>query len=168
MTTAVFPGKSSRLVSILWMMQIYQLLLVFLSPSVFASASYIGIKDSARIWPEGFGWATTNLYHSEWKSFSYADLWIAMYFFIYMCWTFYSHFLGKAKISEALCVLMAHISFVFIFPVYFAVWYSIFTNRINFVDGLVVASIGFPVIIALAQSATSAFCMCSTSLGFCT
>ncbi len=44
-------GKNIRFVNALWSLQLMQLLLVLVAPAVFGSSSYIGIHDSARIWP---------------------------------------------------------------------------------------------------------------------
>eukprot|EP01034_Spumella_vulgaris_P022158 gene22158-28265_t len=143
-------GKNIRLVNALWSLQLFQLMLVLMSPAVFGSASYIGLKDSAKIWPTGFSWANDIILGPV----TGADLWLFVYLSIYALWTLYSYF--QAKMPELLCRTLAIVGFFFVFPIYFAVWTTIFTKGIDLVDGLVVASLGLPVVIALAQSATSA------------
>ncbi len=81
-----------------------------------------GLKDSAKIWPGGFSWANDFVFGPV----TGADAWLFLYLAIYACWTLYSYF--QAKMPELLCRTLAIVGFFFVFPIYFAVWTTIFTK----------------------------------------
>lgn len=146
-------GKNIRFVNALWSLQLMQLVLVLISPAVFGSALYIGLLDSAKRWPAGFGWAKHHLL----GEIRVAEVWAAFYLFLYATWSIQSYYAPRGRMPEWQCRSIAIMGFLFIFPVYFAVWASIFTDGVDVIDGLVICSLLLPVFIALAQSATSAF-----------
>eukprot|EP00981_Chlorochromonas_danica_P002679 scaffold525_cov170-Ochromonas_danica.AAC.3 len=145
-------GKNIRFVNALWSLQLMQLALVLIAPAVFGSAVYIGLLDSAKKWPLGFGWC----HHELFGPVRIAEAWVAFYLLLYGTWSIQSFYAVRGKMPELQCRIIAILGFFFIFPVYFAVWASIFTQGVDVIDGLVICSLLLPVVIALAQSATSA------------
>jgi uncharacterized membrane protein YgcG len=145
-------GKNIRFINALWALQLVQLVLVLIAPAVFASAIYIGALDCANRLPFAFGWATWPVF---WK-FGGAEIWVTIFLTIYSIWSFRSFYAFKGRMPEIVCQSLAIVGFVFMFPVYYAVWSEIFTKGVNVVDGLVICSLLLPIVIALAQSATSA------------
>ncbi|RYH30582.1 hypothetical protein EON65_04690 [archaeon] len=109
--------------------------------------------DSAKIWPGGFGWCK----HVLFGDVRIVEVWVAFYLFLYGSWSLQSYFADRGKMPELQCRFIAIMGFFFMFPVYFAVWATIFTKGVDVIDGLVICSLLLPVVIALAQSATSAF-----------
>lgn len=148
-------GKNVRFVNALWSLQLFQMLLVFIAPAVFASACYIGLLDSGRQWPLGFGWGSIALT----QRIIVADVWVGGFLGSYALWTLRSFNAPRGKMPESVCQFLAISGAVLIFPVYFAVWSSIFApdGTFNVIDGLVIGALFLPIVIALAQSATSAF-----------
>lgn len=145
-------GKNIRFVNALWALQLVQLALVLIAPAVFGSAVYIGALDCGHRLPVLFSWATRTIYGPV----RGAELWVGVFLALYATWSVRSFFAPKGRMPELVCQGLAVLGFLFMFPVYFAVWAEIFTVGVDLVDGLVISSLLLPVVIALAQSATSA------------
>lgn len=150
-------GKNIRFINALWSLQLMQLILVLIAPAVFGSAIYIGSLDCANRWPAAFGWATMKAF----GPIGGAEIWVSIFMLLYASWSIRSYYAPRGKMPELWCQILAVLGFCFMFPVYFAVWYEIFTKGVDLVDGLVIASLLLPIIIALAQSATSAALYCA-------
>jgi hypothetical protein len=145
-------GKNIRLINGLWSLQLVQLVLVLCAPAVFGSASYIGLVEMANKWPLAFGWAKYHIF----GSIRAAEVWIVGYFLVYIIWTFRSFYAPRGRMPEVLCRTIAIAGFFVILPVYMSVWWTIATQGLDVINVLVVGSLGLPVVIALAQSVTSA------------
>ena len=145
-------GKNIRLINGLWSLQLMQLVLVLVSPAVFGSASYIGLIEMSKKWALGFGWAQYTLIGPV----RCAELWIASYFAVYIIWTFRSFYAPRGRMPEVLCRTIAILGFLVVLPVYLSVWWTIATQGLDVINVLVVGSLGLPIVIALAQSVTSA------------
>jgi hypothetical protein len=145
-------GKNIRLINGLWALQLMQLVLVLFAPAVFGSASYIGVVEMSRKWKPVFGWATETLYGPV----RYAELWIVIYFIVYILWTFRSFHAPKGRMPEALCRNLAFFGFFLVLPVYLSVWWTVAEQGIDVINVLVIGSLALPIVIALAQSVTSA------------
>jgi len=145
-------GKNIRFINVLWSLQLFQLALVLIAPAVFCAAGYVGLVESGNKWVYGFGWShKIVIYH-----FTVAEIWSTVFLTIYTIWTFLSFYAKGGKMSEWLCILLSLLGFVYMFPVYFAVWYSIIINGLDLVGGLVICSLLVPVFIAIAESLTCA------------
>lgn len=149
-------GKNIRLVNFFWSLQLVQLALVLIAPAVFGSAMYIGLRDCARVWPEGFSWALVRPLPNLVPDIKIVDLWTTGYLLQYITWCFQSFYAPRGLMNEVQCRMYAITGFMYIFPVYFAVWYNMCTQGVDLIEGLVLASLFLPVFIALAQSFTSA------------
>jgi hypothetical protein len=145
-------GKNIRLINGLWSLQLMQLVLVLVAPAVFGSASYIGLVEMADKWPLAFGWAKYHLY----GPIRAAEIWIAAYFAVYIIWSFRSFYAPRGRMPEVVCRSIAILGFFVVLPVYMSVWWTIATQGLDVINVLVVGSLGLPVVIALAQSVTSA------------
>lgn len=145
-------GKNIRLINGLWSLQLVQLVLVLCAPAVFGSASYIGLVEMAKKWPLAFGWAKYHL----WGPIRAAEIWIIAYFLVYIVWTFRSFCAPRGRMPEVVCRTIAILGFFIILPVYMSVWWTIATQGLDVINVLVVGSLGLPIVIALAQSVTSA------------
>jgi hypothetical protein len=144
-------GKNVRFVSALWSLQLMQLALVLVAPAVFASSMYVGLWDLGKSW-DAFSWAHDVMF----LNLHYADLWMGIFLLVYVLWVAQAYVAPRGRVEEAQCVCIALLGFVYMLPVYVSVWYSVFTDGIDAVDGIVVLSLFLPVLIALAQSSTSA------------
>eukprot|EP01040_Poterioochromonas_malhamensis_P017488 gene17488-20119_t len=150
-------GKNHRLVNALWSLQLLQLILVIISPAVFGSAGYIGVIECSKKWHWAFWWSKYHLYEIDSTNYiSIAEVWLTAFFVIYGIWTIMSFFADRGKMSETLCRVLSLLGFVYIFPVYFAIWYSILTVGPDVIGGLVICGILLPIFISVAESFTSA------------
>jgi hypothetical protein len=152
-------GKNVRLVNALWSLQLFQLILVLIAPAVFGSAGYIGLLESAKKWSWGASWAIIHVYDLNYHGDNWigvAECWLGGFFIVYALWTMMSFFAEKGRMSETFCRLVALGGFVYISPVYFAIWYSILSDGPGLVGSLMICSILFPILLALADSLTSA------------
>jgi len=147
-------GKNIRLINGLWSLQLMQLLLVLVAPAVFGSASYIGLLEMADNWNYGFGWARCGI--PGMGPIRVAEVWIFSYFFVYVVWTFRSFYAPRGRMPEVLCRTIAIAGFFVILPVYMSVWWNVATQGLDVINVLVIGSLGLPVVIAVAQSVTSA------------
>jgi hypothetical protein len=151
-------GKNIRFVNLLWSLQLFQLILVIIAPAVFGSAGYIGLLESGKKWPAVYGWADNAVYKIDDKNtIAIAEVWCAGFFIVYAIWTMMSYFADRGKMSETLCRIISIGGFVYMFPVYFAIWYSIITQGPDVVGGLVICGILLPIGIAVAESFESAY-----------
>ncbi len=87
---------------------------------------------------------------------SFAEVWLGFYLLTYSLWTLNAFYAPGGKVPEYVCSALAILGILYVIPIYFGVWASIFTVGIDVVDGIVIISLALPVVIALAQSATSA------------
>lgn len=145
-------GKNIRLINALWTLQLAQLVLVLFAPAVFGSASYIALLEMSNKWEWAFGWARYNIFGPV----NVAECCIFAYFAVYVLWMILSFRAPKGIISEALCRTLAIAGFFVMLPVYLSVWWTVAQSGLDVVNVLVIGSLGLPVVIALAQSATSA------------
>ena len=72
----------------LWALQLVQMLLVMVAPSVFAAASSIGLYYCAKYAPGTFSWAE----HTFFMNFTTKDIWLIVFVMVYVIWTFMSYF----------------------------------------------------------------------------
>jgi hypothetical protein len=141
-------GKNIRFVNALWSLQLMQLILVLIAPAVFGSAGYVGVLESGTKWPLAFGWSHYTVIYD----FTIAEFWTATYLAIYAVWTLMSYYADRGRMSEILCMVISLLGFAYMFPVYFAVWYSIIDVGPDVVGGLVISGLLLPVFIAIAES----------------
>ncbi len=112
--------------------------------------NFISLSDCSRVWSGAFAWATSTAFGSV----RGAEIWLVLYFAVYAWWTLTSYY--HAKMSEWLCQSMVVLGFVFVFPIYLALWTAIIMQGVNIVNGLVIATLLIPVVIASSQSLSSA------------
>jgi hypothetical protein len=108
---------------------------------------------SAQYSPTLFGWAVNE---TVFDNIIGADVCIFCYLAFYVIWTFYSFLAPKGNMPEILCIFLALCGFFFVFPMYFSLWYNIIYHGSGPIQYLVILSLVSPVVIALAQSSTSA------------
>jgi cellulose synthase/poly-beta-1,6-N-acetylglucosamine synthase-like glycosyltransferase len=151
-------GKNGRFVNFLWSLQLFQLILVIIAPAVFGSAGYIGIIECAKKWPWAYSWALERVYDiSPTSHITLAEVWCAGFFVCYAVWTMMSYYAKGGRMAETLCRVVSIAGFFYMFPVYFAIWYSIITEGPDVVGGLVICGILLPIVIAVAESFESAY-----------
>jgi cellulose synthase/poly-beta-1,6-N-acetylglucosamine synthase-like glycosyltransferase len=146
-------SKSARLMYAFWGLPLYQLLLVFISPSVFGSSLYISLTDLYKHCPQGFRWVNNvipGLYDSQ-----IIDVLTIAFMGFYSIWMIYSFYVEKGKIPESICLFFVILGMLFVIPIHLSVWYSIVTIGISPVSGLVLFNLILPIFLSLPQSATS-------------
>jgi hypothetical protein len=125
---------SKGLVQFLWKLQLFQMLLVFVSPAIFGSTGYISVLDIADRFPSIWGWGkasllpTSFIVKSESVNFVGADLWIFVFFIIYATWSFAAHFITGGRMPELACHIVALLGVVFMIPIYWSLHSKIVTE----------------------------------------
>ena len=142
-------SSAKALVLFLWRLQLFQMILVFMSPAIFASAGYISVVDCARRYPEYWSWGNDHIYGT---SFRGVDIWIAVCFFIYAGWTFWSHFVQGGRIPETVCHFLACVGVVFMVPVYWSLWGYVAQHGIGFISAIVIFGLVAPAMISSLES----------------
>lgn len=142
-------GKNMRFVDTLWSLQLWQSILVLVSPAVFASTSTLAVVKCALYYPVIFQWAVAEV------SFGYtgADIWLMAFYVIYVIWIVMSYFTPRGVMPELLCIAYAIAGFILTMPIYIAIWTAILQNGFTSVTGIAIFGIFIlPVIISFLHS----------------
>jgi cellulose synthase/poly-beta-1,6-N-acetylglucosamine synthase-like glycosyltransferase len=145
-------SKSPRLMYSFWGIPLYQLFLVLISPSVFGASVYISLHDLHELCPQAFRWInnSVNLY-----DYQIVDILTIVFMALYGIWMIYSFYVKDGTIPEWLCVLFVILGILYVVPIHFSIWYSLFTLGISPVSGLVLFNLILPILLAVPQSITS-------------
>jgi cellulose synthase/poly-beta-1,6-N-acetylglucosamine synthase-like glycosyltransferase len=79
-------GKSIRLVTSLWSLQLMQLILVMMAQAVFGSSGYVGLLGCAVQVPAMFGWGTVKVLEYGGLTIGSAEICIFAFFAVYLAW----------------------------------------------------------------------------------
>jgi hypothetical protein len=145
-------------VNFLWSLQLFQLILVIIAQAVFGPAGYIGIIECAKKCPWAYSWALERVYdicptrHSTMTAelvCRILRLLRSVDHNVLLC--------ERRRMAETLCRVVSIAGFFYMFPVYFAIWYSIITKAPEVVGGLVIWGILLPIVIAVAEEFESGY-----------
>ncbi len=144
---------AKALVLFLWKLQLFQMLLVFVSPAIFGSTAYIAVLDLAERFPHIWGWGNTSLFpQNVGISLVGADIWIFFWFCVYAGWSFVSHFIQGGRIPELVCHGVAILGLIYMIPIYWSLWSAIIALGVGFVAALVIFGLLAPAAISYAES----------------
>jgi cellulose synthase/poly-beta-1,6-N-acetylglucosamine synthase-like glycosyltransferase len=145
-------SKSPRLMYAFWGIPLYQLFLVLISPSVFGASVYISLHDLLELCPQAFRWSNNPILIFDYQI---VDTLTIAFMSFYAFWMIYSFYVEKGQVPEWLCVFFVIVRILYVVPVHFSIWYSLFTLGITPVSGLVLFNLILPIFLSIPQSITS-------------
>lgn len=148
------PGRNQTFIDSFFALQVVQLIMVVICPSIYALAGYLGTTQCAKIYPDTLGWLETPLLTSYIRPI---ECWVAFFYLVLAVWIIISYNAPRGKIPEWLCQLLIIYGFIYTIPVHFVIWYSIFVFGPGIVGSVVIVNVALPFVIALAESRESAF-----------
>ena len=84
-------GKNLRLVNMLWALQLFQFVLVLISPCVFGVALHTGLKNSARF-SHFMDWTLQPVIKLMFYDVVWADMMLIFYLITYVSWTLNAYY----------------------------------------------------------------------------
>jgi len=147
------PGKNIRFVSILWGLQLIQLFLVIISPTVFGSLFYLSLGELAEGW-SSMHWLTDSIEIVSGIYVNWQIFFLGLFLAIYVVWSIYSYRVPRGVVPEYICWLICAVGFMMVLPVYYTLYNSRHDHSDSAMFILVLFTTFVPVLLAFAQSFT--------------